>query len=92
MCGERMGRRVTLGGWAHNQDAVEMERISRWQKKTIARVTHPKHGTVVVPCGSKLSAIICAAEVWGCKDTDILSADVWRAEPGDVPVKMPYII
>ena len=33
-----------------------------------------------------------AAEVWRCDWAEITDAQVWAAEPGDVPVKMPYII
>jgi len=55
-------------------------------------VVHPVHGTVVVPHSSNLTAIQNAAEVWRCDWAEITDAQVWAAEPGDVPVKMPYII
>ena len=70
----------------------ERARIERWSAKGTARVTHPARGTVVVPCSSKLAAIMNAAEVWRCDWAEITDAKVWAAEPGDVPAKMPYII
>lgn len=66
-------------------------RSDRWRVKTMARVIHPGHGTVVVPCPSKFAAILNAAEVWGCDWTEITDAEVWAAEPGDVPASMPRI-
>jgi len=92
MRGESMGRGIKLGGWVYTPGVMEMERLNRWREKHIARVVHPKYGTVVVPCGSKLAAIHCAAEVWGCSYEDMRGAGVWRAEPGDVAVEMPQII
>lgn len=87
-----MGRGVTLGGWLHTEGVREQERINRWKEKQRARVVHPKYGTVVVPCGSKLSALLCATEYWGCPYAELSGAGVWRAEPGDAVVTMPYII
>lgn len=55
-------------------------------------MVHPDHGTVVVPHSSNLSAIMNAAEVWRCDWATITNAKVMVAEPGDVAVKMPYII
>ncbi len=55
-------------------------------------MVHPVHGTVVVPHSSNLTAIQNAAEVWRCDWAEITDAQVWVAEPGDVPAKMPYII
>lgn len=71
---------------------VERARRERWSHPGAARVIDPKHGTVVVPCGSKLAAIMCAAEVWRCSWLDLRDAEVWRAEPGDQVETMPYII
>ena len=59
--------------------AAERAREHRWNVPGRSRVTHPDHGTIVVPHSSNLAAIMNAAEVWA-------------AEPGDVPAKMPYII
>lgn len=53
------------------QAARKRNRAARWAKKTKATVTHPKYGSVVVPHMSKLGAIECAAEVWGCMPWDI---------------------
>ena len=36
-----------------------------WGKTGTARVVDKERGEVVVPCGSKLSALMCAASVWG---------------------------
>lgn len=71
---------------------AERARIERWRFPAAARVTHPDHGTVVVPCKSKFAAILCAAEVWRCSWLDLRDAEVWRAEPGDQVETMPYII
>ena len=71
---------------------AERARIERWRFPAAARVTHPDHGPVVVPCRSKLAAIMCAAEVWGCNWTSLEGAEVWRAEPGDRVATMPHII
>ena len=73
-------------------DAEMRARESRWSAPGLARVIHPAHGTVVVPHSSNLAAIMNAAEVWRCDWAEITDAQVWAAEPGDVPVKMPYII
>lgn len=95
-----MGERGERMGWGI--DPVERARIltaagkrsreSRWSAPGRARVIHPVHGTVVVPHSSNLTAIQNAAEVWRCDWTEITDAQVWAAEPGDVPVRMPYII
>ena len=69
----------------------ERARIERWSAKGTARVTHPARGTVVVPCSSKLAAIMNAAEVWRCDWMEIRGAEVRAAKPGDLAVKMPYI-
>ncbi len=60
-----------------------------WKRPGVARVIHPKYGSVVVPCSSKLSAIMCAAAVWGCHWHKIHDAEVWAAEPGEQPAPLP---
>lgn len=45
--------------------AARRARIHRWSVPGRARVTHPAHGSVVVPHCSNLAAILNAAEVWG---------------------------
>lgn len=93
MYGERMGRGVTREeASAYAASVEERARRQRWSAGGTARVIHPLHGTVVVPTSSKLTAIMNAAEVWGCKWADILDAEVWRAEPEEKPIPMPYII
>ena len=90
---DRMGRRVDPAERFRIQaDAEKRARESRWSAPGRARVVHPVHGTVVVPHSSNLTAIQNAAEVWRCDWAEITDAQVWAAEPGDVPVKMPYII
>lgn len=91
MYGERMERGVNPPP-AYRQSVEERARLQRWQAPGIARVIHPKYGTVVVPCASKLAAIECAAEVWRCGWLEIKDAGVWVAEPGDKPEAVPYII
>lgn len=65
------------------QAARRRNRAWRWSRKTKATVTHPDHGSVVVPHGSNLAAIECAAELWGVMPWDISSkAEVrYYAEP-----------
>lgn len=73
-------------------DAERRTRECRWNAPARARVIHPVYGTVVVPHCSNLAAIQNAAEVWRCDWTEISDAQVWAAEPGDVPVKIPFSI
>ena len=40
----------------------------RWSAPRKAMVRHPEHGEITVPCRSKTSAILCAAEKWGVRD------------------------
>ena len=88
-----MGRRVDPAERFRIQaDAEKRARESRWSATGRARAVHPVHGTVAVPHSSNLTAIQNAAEVWRCDWAEITDAQVWAAEPGDVPVKMPYII
>ncbi len=90
---KRMGRRVDAAERFRVMAAAkERERESRWNAPGRARVVHPAHGTVVVPHSSNLAAVMNAAEVWRCDWAEIIDAKVWAAEPGDVAVKMPYII
>lgn len=73
-------------------DAERQTREYRWSDLARARVIHPAYGVVVVPHCSNLAAIQNAAEVWRCDWLEIRDAQVWAAEPGDVPVKMPFSI
>lgn len=73
-----------------NADAVA--RKNRWNAPGNACVTHPAHGTVIVPCKSKLAAIICAADVWRCDFSEIIGASVMMAEPWQTPLAMPLYI
>ena len=72
----------------------ERSRRERWSAKGTARVTHPARGTVVVPCSSKLAAIMNAAEVWRCDWMKIgppLAALALKAPQSGASRKMPYI-
>lgn len=73
-------------------DAERRTRECRWNALARARVVHPVYGVVVVPHCSNLAAIQNAAEVWRCDWLEIRDAQVWAAEPGDAPVKMPFSI
>lgn len=88
-----MGRKVDPVKRSRDLAAAKgRARKSRWSAPARARVVHPARGTVVVPHSSNLAAVMNAAEVWGCDWAEITDAQVWTAELGDVPVKMPYII
>lgn len=76
----------------HRASVAARSRLENWRFPGLARVIHQDHGTVVVPCKSKLAAIQCAAEVWGVGWATLGKAEVWRAEPGDKPAPMPKII
>lgn len=92
--GERMGRYINLPPVSDAQRAITKERSRRhrWSAPGAARVTHPAHGTVVVPHQSKYAAILCAAEAWGCHWMEVMDAEVWAAKPGDQVATMPYLI
>ena len=47
-------------------------KAKRWSGRMQAVVHHPAHGSVTVPCLSRLEAIECAADVWGVARADIL--------------------
>lgn len=61
--------------------AQERDRESRRRTKNRATVTHPKYGSIVVPHISNLSAIMCAAEEWGCRWLQIANATVMWHPP-----------
>lgn len=71
------------------RSAEERARIYRWGAPGKSRVTHPSHGSVVVPHISKLAAIMNAAEVWQCNWVKILDAEVWAADPSEPVAEMP---
>lgn len=71
--------------------AEERHRAERWNAPGRSKVTHQKYGTIVVPHRSNLSAIINAAEVWGCDWVEILDAEVWAANK-DTPTARPHPI
>ena len=72
--------------WLRKKDAEKKEKHraatlrnqkDRWIAPGKAKVTSKKFGELVVPCASTLSALMCAAEMWGCQHwTDIMPASV----------------
>jgi hypothetical protein len=88
---ERMGRRIAQDDENRHRIARQRSRRERWAAKGTARVEHPAHGSVVVPHRSNFSAVLNAAEVWGCDWIEIIDAKVWAA-PGETPVKSPRLI
>jgi hypothetical protein len=52
----------------------------RWNFPQLAKVIHPDYGEVYVPCASPYSAILCAADLWGCDWMNVLNAEVRRVE------------
>lgn len=53
---------------ARIQSARRRCREFRWSAPGRAVVWHPDFGEITVPCRSKTSAILCAAEKWGVRD------------------------
>lgn len=72
------------------RDIKARAREFRWRAEASGKVTHPDHGSVVVPMTSKLSAIENAAEYWGCNWADLTAeATVTRREPEDGQTRRP---
>ena len=88
---ERPERNLSREKWERTWSVAERSRRERWAAGGVARVVHPHHGSVVVPHHSNYSALLNAAEVWGCDWLEIRDAQVWAA-PGETPVPMPRII
>lgn len=68
---------------------AESARARRWMAPGRAKVVHPKHGSVIVPCTSKLTAIENAAEYWRTSWPEIHDAGVWAVEPDEGPLRLP---
>ena len=79
----------TDGPRQEGKSAAERARIHRWNVPGKSRVTHPAHGSVVVPHMSNLAAVMNAAEVWGCDWVKILDAEVWAVDPSEPAEEMP---
>lgn len=79
----------TDGPQQEGKSAAERARIHRWNVPGKSRVTHPAHGSVVVPHVSNLAAVINAAEVWGCDWAEITDAEVWAVDPSEPAAEMP---
>lgn len=58
--------RVRFTGWPQERQekGKRLALSQRWSYEARARVTHPEYESVIVPCGSCFSALLCAAEVW----------------------------
>lgn len=70
-------------------ESMKRARETRWNAKGRSRVVHPKYGAVVVPHSSNFTALLNAAEYWGCDWTEIRDAEVWAAGPGDGKMVKP---
>lgn len=79
----------TDGPQPERRSAAERARIHRWNVPGKSRVTHPAHGSVVVPHTSNLAAVMNAAEVWGCDWAEILDAEAWAVDPSEPVAEMP---
>lgn len=76
------------------QSAEDRERKIRWSYTDKSSVSHSEHGSVIVPHGSNLSALRCAADVWGVDWLSILDARVEKCDqslpvcdPGEIRQK-----
>ena len=76
--------------WDQNrQDEANRRAFTeRWSKPAKARVVHPAHGSIIVPCGSGLSSIMCAADVWKVPWSALMDARVEHCDQS-LPVQMP---
>lgn len=86
---ERMGRGVTPTGRFTGMTAQERDRRQRWAAKGRVRVTHPDHGSVVVPNSSNFVALLNAAEVWGCDWLEIRAAVIQGVDRSEPVPRMP---
>ena len=69
--------------WPDEQSMEHKINVERQNKRrrnfpSRARVTHPAHGEIIVPCASPLAAVMCAAEAWGCDWAEILDSEVTK--------------
>ena len=74
---------------ALHRRAYQRSREERWNAPGRSRVAHQKYGSVVVPHSSNLTALLNAAEYWGCDWLEIRDAEVLATKPGDGPVVKP---
>ena len=81
--------RMTEEREALHRRAYQRSRVERWNAPGRSRVVHPKYGSVVVPHSSNLTALLNAAEYWGCDWLEIRDAEVLATKPGDGPVVKP---
>lgn len=86
---ERMERGITTTGRFANMSPRERDRRQRWAAKGRVRVTHPNHGSVVVPNSSNFVALLNAAEVWGCDWLEIRDAEIQSADRSEIVAPMP---
>lgn len=79
-----MARDLTRQEHEYRRVVMERSRRERWAAPGAAKVTHPAHGSVVVPHRSNYAALLNAAEVWGCSWLEIRDATVMLANPGEL--------
>ena len=71
-------------------DAEADARRRRWMARGRARVSHPRYGSVFVPCASTMAAIQNAAEFWRVENwLEIRDAEVRAMEPDEGPTYTP---
>lgn len=68
------------------------ERRIRWSAPGKSEVTHHDHGSLIVPHSSKLSAILCAADVWNCDWCSIMDSKVELCDQSLPVTRMPFAI
>ena len=72
-----------------HRQACQRSLMERWNAKGRSCVVHPERGAVVVPHSSNLTALLNAAEYWGCDWLEIRDAEVRIAKPEDGPAVKP---
>lgn len=65
-------------GWPEDRAENGKRRAfeERWRNTGKARVVHPNHRSVIVPCGSCFSSVLCAADVWNVPWYTVMDAVV----------------
>lgn len=86
---QRFRRGITQTGRFSNLLPQERDRRQRWAAKGRVRVTHPDHGSVVVPNSSNFVALLNAAEVWGCDWLELRDAVIQGVDRSEPVSKMP---
>lgn len=84
---------IRFQGWPkERQEAGARKRFEeRWKHPGKARVVHPNHRSVIVPCGSCFSALLCASEVWDVPFDTVIDAVVQMCDQSLTVEKKPEI-